>query len=253
MIRPPADDSARSVPTNGIGSSPFTLCRLRAGHFHCGQQAPGCRSRVVGAANGGADRDTGRAGTENIGQVGLIDPADGERRNRSSLNRVQQGETCESLKPLGLRGKHRSDSNVIGAVTDGVASLLGAVRGNPHEARGPENLSHVGNAQLVLSDVDAIGIGQQGQIGPIVHDEQRARFGGPTTQRAGALEQEPVTDGFLAKLDDLRAASQRAAHRGLETVAAGRSAGQDVKARSLELLCDADAALLVQRWLVAQM
>ena len=73
---------------------------------------------------------------------------------------------------------------------------------DPEMARG-------GDGQIVLADVDVVGLAQLREVGTVVHDERHAE---PACQLAHALEhvqQRAVRERPLADLDDVDAAADR--------------------------------------------
>jgi hypothetical protein len=82
------------------------------------------------------------------------------------------------------------------------------VRADADQRGGAENAAGLADAQIVLTEVDAVGFAKRGDVRAIIDNEQSARGTGQTPHVAGFLQQSAIVDALLAKLNDLSAAGQ---------------------------------------------
>jgi hypothetical protein len=86
--------------------------------------------------------------------------------------------------------------------------LLKGVRRPADDGGIAEDTSHGGNRKIVLPDVDAIGAGQPGQVGAIVHDEEGVTFTSGRRDLARQVKESAAGKTFGAKLKKAGAAGE---------------------------------------------
>src|SRR5262249_28675844 len=71
------------------------------------------------------------------------------------------------------------------------------------------DMSCVLDRQVALSQVNAVGLRQAGNVGPVVDDEQRPLLPRPAPDGAGALQQVSVAKALLTQLEQGRPTGRR--------------------------------------------
>ena len=102
---------------------------------------------------------------------------------------------------FGLGGEHRAGGDVGGAGVEGGGGLGEGVGGDADDFVVAEEFSGVLAGEVGLAEVDAVGVGEEGDVGAVVDDGEGAvlaAFGG---EDFGAAEEFGVWEGFLAELD----------------------------------------------------
>ena len=91
----------------------------------------------------------------------------------------------------------------------------------------PDALTHARDRLVGLAHMHAVRSGRHGQVGAVVQDEERSVLGAQGPKRRGRAEDVLVRRVLLPQLEDVHAARERLAQRGL-----GRSCiGDEVEAR----------------------
>jgi hypothetical protein len=204
---------------------------LRGGGIEGGAEGGGGGAWSIGLEDGGADGDAGGAGLEHGFEVVRADSADGEPGEGGGgggvADECQSGEVFELL---GLAGEDRSDAEVTGAILGGGFDLLRGMSGDADECASSEDAARVTEAHVLLAEVDGVGTGDAGEVGPIVHDEAGAGLGGEDAEFACVFEEGAVWEVFFAKLDDLNAAGEGFTHDPGEVGERGEAADKEVEA-----------------------
>ncbi len=104
------------------------------------------------------------------------DPPDGHHRRPQRARHL-----AERVEPAGLggdllrpRGEHGAEPDVIRAGGDRRARLGERPRAPPHQQGRPDDAPGLAGRQVVVADVDPVGPGEERQVGPVVHDHERA-------------------------------------------------------------------------------
>ena len=71
--------------------------------------------------------------------------------------------------------------------------------------------------RVVLAHVDAVGLGRDGKVGPVVHDEQRAVLVGDVPEHLRRVEHLLIARLLVAQLHHVDAARERRAQERLRT------------------------------------
>lgn len=128
-------------------------------------------------------------GGDDCGEVGVLgdllgaiegDAADGDEGDTGGLGcRVSLCEQCETYGRIGSlfgsRGEHGPEGHVVGAFCECCGKLLQVVRGHADHQPGGE-LAHQGQGKILLTDVHAVTLTEDRQIGSVVGDQTRAGF-----------------------------------------------------------------------------
>ena len=110
----------------------------------------------------------------------------------------------------------RPDADVVDGALGGGGDLLLGVGREADDRVGPEQLPRLLGADVVLADVDAVGVAAARQVGIVVDDEEGAVGVGDAAEGlGGALDLRPA-QLLLAQLDDVGAAAQRRAQQRFE-------------------------------------
>ena len=108
--------------------------------------------------------------------------------------------------------------------------------GEADDRVGAEGGAGFGDGEVVLADVEAVGVAGVGELGVVVDDEQGAVGVGDAAEGgAGALDL-AAGEGLLAELDDVGAAVEGGAEEGLGVGAVGAGVADEVKAGGAEAL-----------------
>ena len=99
----------------------------------------------------------------------------------------------------------------------------------PTNAPAPTIRSRVLHGKLLLAHVNAVGLRQGRQVGPIVDDQQRRRPAGQLPQPAGTVDQLAVGQPLVAQLEDVRAGLHEPLSQPLEFLDIRSPVEQDVK------------------------
>ena len=78
------------------------------------------------------------------------------------------------------------------AVENGLAKLVEVVRADADEGVGTHDRACLPHRQLVLAEMDAVGLDEPGNVRPIVEDEQHARLARPAADVSRSLQQLPI-------------------------------------------------------------
>ena len=106
----------------------------------------------------------------------------------------------------------------------------------PDDAAGADHGAGRGDVAVVLADVDAVGPRGDGEVGPVVDDEQRAGGGAQLAGRLRGGEELGVGRVLVAQLEDVDPAAQcRTQHVG-QRPAAGAAVADEVQAGGVEPL-----------------
>ena len=97
---------------------------------------------------------------------------------------------------------------------------------------GADDPPRVADRDVVLAEVDAVGAGQAGEVGPVVEDEPGPGLGRQDPDLAGAGEQLAVGEALLAELDHVGAAGQGLADDPGQVAHGRQAADQDHQPRS---------------------
>ena len=76
---------------------------------------------------------------------------------------------------LGAGGEDRPHAEVVGAVGRAARACVDVVGRDADDRAGAEDGARRRDREVVLPEVDAVGVRGAGHVGPVVHDEQRAR------------------------------------------------------------------------------
>ena len=74
--------------------------------------------------------------------------------------------------------KDRTNPDVIGAIGDRPLELFHRVSGFSDQQAAADDFAGLGDPQIPLAEVDAIGFGQAGDVGPVVDKKIMSRFRG---------------------------------------------------------------------------
>ena len=130
-----------------------------------------------------------------------------------------EGEPDGGPARLGRGGRHRADADVVHA--RGAVDLRRRVRREADEPVRSHGRPRLGDGDVVLADVDAVGAGGRGQVRAVVDDEQRAVLVADRPHLGRGGEQLVVGRRLVAQLHDVDTPAQRV---GQET---GRTAVAD--------------------------
>jgi len=168
--------------------------------------------RGVGRGHDRADdRDPRRARATEQVRVGRIDPADGDYRDG---NRRRDGRDPLRTDPLishvfGARAEHRAAPDVVGALGLEASCGFGIVRRGADQERARRREPGGVDRQVTGAEVDAVGVGGERDVQPIVDEEQRVVARRQLAQRAGLLVQLTRGRGLVSELDRGRAGLER--------------------------------------------
>jgi hypothetical protein len=125
-------------------------------------------SRAQKIAN---DRCGVGAGLPYLCYVLLVDSADGDDGQlHRSANFAEHFHAASGVPGIfRRRAEHRTEADVIGAFSLGVSGLFDVVRGNSDDLLS-DKLSAGGEGEIVLSEVDTVGVTGEGDIDAIIDD-----------------------------------------------------------------------------------
>ena len=75
---------------------------------------------------------------------------------------------------LDRRGEYRPDAQVVGALALGLEGLSQGGTGHPHQQVRRQQGAGLGDGNIILAEVDAVGFAQDGDVELVVDDEQCA-------------------------------------------------------------------------------
>ena len=130
------------------------------------------------------------------------------RTRRSSVG-------ADELEPrLGGGGVHAAHRHVVGPVGNRLAGLRGVVGGDAEDHRRRQDAARRRRREIVLADVQAVRLHRTGEIGPVVHDEERPCL--PASRAEGMGQGQEVDHGarLVAELDEPRAAREHGLEQG---------------------------------------
>src|SRR5262249_40527008 len=122
-------------------------------------------ARIVGLTYSLTHRHAATARRQYLGQIIERHAADHEerqRRLRGGLAYELHSSKCAEL--LRLRWECRPDADITRPIVHGLANLVDAVRADADERAGAENAPGVAHAHIVLSEADAIGFAERGDV-----------------------------------------------------------------------------------------
>ena len=136
-----------------------------------GENSLGFGDDVIRAQNIANDRCRVGAGLPYLCYVLLVDSADGDDWNFHPGADLPQAIEAASREAGGfrLRAEHRTEADVIGAVSLGLLSLFDIMRGNSDDLLS-DKFSTGGEGEIVLSEVNAVGVTGEGDIDAIIDD-----------------------------------------------------------------------------------
>ncbi len=118
---------------------------------------------------------------------------------------------------------------VVGAIQDRLPRLLDRMGGDAHQPPRSHQPPRVVNRQFLLSHVDPVRLGQYRQIGPVINDKTRLAGSRYPVQPPGAVEQLPVVETLVAKLQQVDLCFDERGHQSLECLAARAAVNQHVQ------------------------
>jgi hypothetical protein len=126
---------------------------------------------VIGAQDIADNRRRVGAGLPDLLYVLFFDAADGDDWNFHPDADLPQAIEAASREAGGfrLRAEHRTEADVIGAVSLGLLSLFDIMRGNSDDLLSDQFFAG-GEGEIVLSEVNAVGVTGQGDIDAIIDD-----------------------------------------------------------------------------------
>ena len=131
------------------------------------------RSRVFGIADRPHYAEPRRACLNDLRRPRRVDPSDRVEGEAGILGgEADQLEADRGTALLGRRLPDRADADVVDPL--GVGDLLLGVGREADDRVGAEDLAGLGDRDVVLADVDPVGVAGAGQAGIVVDDEQRA-------------------------------------------------------------------------------
>ncbi len=141
-----------------------------------------CGCWICRAGDRGGDGDAMEAGCQDSGQMFQRNPADREGGQWMVRGRlmdfVQEGGADVVIERLGVAGKDRSTTDVVGSVFDRIVDLIDRVSGDSHESLRADDLAGFAGGQFVLADMNPVGVGRDREIRTIIDDEDRTALVG---------------------------------------------------------------------------
>jgi hypothetical protein len=175
---------------------------------------------------GGNDHDTVCSGGEDLGKRGGGDAANAKSREMLANFVLHDGDVLESdgrATGLGGSGEKRAEADIVESLDKGGASLVEGVGGAADEERArmgdgrwkkaagkmrPAFFEGLGEAAVVLADMDAIGADGGGEFREVVEDEWDARSSAEREELAGnALDGGEIVV-FCTELENIRTAGE---------------------------------------------
>ena len=146
------------------------------------------------------------------------------RARRRSAIRSQPAAGRPGLR---RRLEHRADGAVVGVARLGRRRPARASASRSRRAVAAHDRAHLADRHVVLADVHAVGAAGERQLGPVVHDEQRAVRRAQRAQRAAGARRSRRRSLLVAQLHHVDAAAQR----GLDGALGRRPRGRGRRAR----------------------
>ncbi len=140
---------------------------------------------------------------------------------------ADEAEPGEVVELLGRAGEDRADAEIPRPFQRRLLDLAPVVGRGAQEDRGADDPPGVAEGQVVLAEVDRVGPGEPGEVGPVVHHEPGLRLGGEDPDLARPRQQLAVGQAFLAELDRPGAAGQGLAHDPGQVAQGGQAADED--------------------------
>ncbi len=159
--------------------------------------------RVVRLADCADDADAVRPCLEHFVHVVHGDAADGnDWDGGDGLFDMAEGlDAGGSGVGLGAGGEHGADCDVIDPLGGGLFRLLEEGVGGAHELPGMEDTAGLGGGQVVLAEVEAVGVTCYGQVGVVVGNEDGVVSLAEGQQPAGDGELVTLAVELVSKLD----------------------------------------------------
>jgi hypothetical protein len=176
-----------------------------------------------------------KAGGEDLVEVGFGDAGDGDGGEGDGLGDLAGVVGAgENVAGLGGGGEDGTDADVISAVEEGLAGLFDAMGADAEEFVGAEEFADVGGGEVGLADVNAVGVGEEGDVGAVVDDAEDVVLAAEGDELVGAAEEVAGLQVFFTELEAVGAAED-GLFGGLEPGAFAEGFGdQDVEADVFE-------------------
>src|SRR5215211_467495 len=197
--------SPRQAPT---GSSPQPAARrgpARSPAREANAEGAGGGGGVGGVGDGADDHDPGGAGGGDLVEVVGGDAADGE----PGLGWVEGGDGFDQggagggAAGFGGGGPDGAGDQVIPGFGGGLGRLGQVVGRAAEEDAGAEDAAGPAEGQVVLAEVEDVGAGGQGDVGPVVDREQGVVPLGGGAQHGRRLQQRAGLGLLVAELDQV--------------------------------------------------
>jgi hypothetical protein len=133
---------------------------------------------IRGGNDGATSTDAGGTSSFELGKVFQRDAADGDKWDigREFLMGLcgigRAGKDGEVGFVFGGRGKHGAEGKISGAVTHRLAALREIFGGDANDFVGAEKLTGISAGEIGLAKVNAVRVGEDGDIRPVVDDRE---------------------------------------------------------------------------------
>ena len=118
-------------------------------------------------------------------------------------------EAGDKIPRLGAAFEYRPDANIVGAVEDGRARLLDAMRADPENLVAADELADLARGKIVLPDVNAVGAAEKRDVGAVVDDAPDLVPPAQVNQLFRAAQKVSAFQSLFAKLQAISAAKDR--------------------------------------------
>jgi len=191
---------------------------------------PNGGGRVAGGGDGRADCDPPEAGGQDLRKVAGMDAADGKRGNlQGRPDRAEEAQTGEIRELLCRWWKGRPAAQIVRTIENGLLRLSQRMRRHADQPVPSHDLSAIGHGQFVLPDVYAVGIGQQGDVRPVVDDGERPRVAGELPEQPRSCDQFAVGQLFVPQLQRVDAGFDEVADHARESLRRFAAIDKDVQ------------------------
>ena len=127
---------------------------------------------------------------------------------RPAAARDELESACVVAGLLRRRREDRTDSDVAGVSLERAIDLFARVRREPDDRVRSDDPSHLGDAEILLSHMHAVGVRKPGDVRPVVDDDPGASLVRDGDHTFGQIQEGSAFAGLVAQLQKSRAATK---------------------------------------------
>ena len=214
-------------------------------------QASGHGARLLGLGEHPNHDDPGRSGGEDLIKVVLVNTAD----RKPGPRRIQTRRVPNKVQPrrwpagLGRRRPHGASAEVVGGWLDrGRRRFRLRVRRQPDDRLRPDELPGHADRQVILAKMQDISAAGIGDVGPVVHRQERAMLGAGFPEYLQIPQLLAGFQALLPELNDVHPVGKHGGEEARQVALALSSVGTEVQPRRSQPVAQLDVPVVSLIW-----